>query len=211
MATTRSITFLFLISMSIWHMYHIRSPKSVKLKWSIPDGINKRLSNISSDRRSFDSAAPPYQEALRKSGFDYNLSYNPQTPKPKRDKKRNTIWFNPPHSANVATDIGNTNYIKFSRQKYPSAKLQLHAQSTPNHHGAQQNYPRQADQTLRISVKRVQLPSKGILPPPWKMSNRMCCVPGHSNNRRQPTERNLRWTYRRHIYNYTVQPPHKLV
>ena len=72
----------------------------------LPDAINKRLSNISSDRRSFDSAAPPYQEALKKSGFDYNLKYNPQPPKPKRHRNRNVIWFNPPHSVNVATNIG---------------------------------------------------------------------------------------------------------
>ena len=31
---------------------------------SIPDAINKRLSNISSDKQSFVSAAPPYKEAL---------------------------------------------------------------------------------------------------------------------------------------------------
>ena len=73
---------------------------------SISDAINKRLSNVSSDRRSFDSAAPPYQEALKKSGFDYNLSFNPQPTKPKRHRNRNAIWFNPPYSANVATDIG---------------------------------------------------------------------------------------------------------
>ena len=73
---------------------------------SIPDAINKRLSNISSDKQSFESAVPPYQEALRKSGFNYVLNYNPQPPKPKRNRNRNVIWFNPPYSANVATDIG---------------------------------------------------------------------------------------------------------
>jgi hypothetical protein len=73
---------------------------------SIPDAINKRLSNISSDKQSFESAVPPYQEALRKSGFNYVLNYNPQPPKPKRNRNRNVIWFNPPYSANVATNIG---------------------------------------------------------------------------------------------------------
>jgi hypothetical protein len=63
---------------------------------SIPDVMNKRLSNISSDKQSFESAAPPYQEALRKIGFNYVLNYNPQAPKPKR--YRNVIWFNPPYS-----------------------------------------------------------------------------------------------------------------
>ncbi len=62
----------------------------------IPDAINKRLTNISSDTQSFDSTAPPYQATLRKSGFDYKLHYNPQLPKSKRHRNRNAIWFNPP-------------------------------------------------------------------------------------------------------------------
>ena len=73
---------------------------------SIPEAINKRLSNISSDRRSFDSAAPPYQEALRKSSFNHSLHYNPLPPKPKRQRNRNILWFNPPYSVNVATNVG---------------------------------------------------------------------------------------------------------
>lgn len=73
---------------------------------NIPEAINRRLSNISSDKQSFDSAIPPYQEALQKSGYNYPLKYNPQPPKPKRPRRRSVIWFNPPYSANVATIIG---------------------------------------------------------------------------------------------------------
>lgn len=72
----------------------------------IPEAINKRLSNISSDKQSFDSAIPPYQEALQRSGYNYQLNFNPQPPKPKRNRNRNVIWFNPPYSSNVATNIG---------------------------------------------------------------------------------------------------------
>ena len=46
----------------------------------------------------------------------------------------------------------------------------------------------------------MQLPPERILLPPWQMSNRKRCIPGHSNQRRQPTERNLHWTYRGSIY-----------
>ena len=73
---------------------------------SIPQARNNRLSNISSDKQSFDSAIPPYQEALQKSGYDYKLDYNPQPPKPKRSRSRNIIWFNPPYNSNVITNIG---------------------------------------------------------------------------------------------------------
>ncbi len=56
---------------------------------SVGKGINTRLSNISSDRQSFESAIPPYQEALKNSGHDYKLHYNPQ----------------PPYNSDVSTNI----------------------------------------------------------------------------------------------------------
>ena len=83
---------------------HSNHPPSVLR--SIPEAINRRLSNISSDKQSFDTAIPPYQEALKRSGYGYNLNFNPQPPNPKRPRSRNVIWFNPPFSANVATNIG---------------------------------------------------------------------------------------------------------
>ena len=48
------------------------------------------------------------------------------------------------------------------------------------------------------------------LTPPGKIPNGKCRVPGHSNKKRQPTERNLRWTHRRHIED-TIQQPDELV
>ena len=73
---------------------------------NIPEAINRRLSNISSDKQSFESAIPPYQEALKKSGYDHQLAFNPQPPKEKHSRRRNVIWFNAPYSSNVATNIG---------------------------------------------------------------------------------------------------------
>ncbi len=40
---------------------------------SLPESINRRLSNISSDRESFDVTIPIYKEALEKSGYGYKL------------------------------------------------------------------------------------------------------------------------------------------
>ena len=80
---------------------------------NIPEAINKRLSEISSDEEVFKKAAPPYQEALRKSGYSYTLKFNPpqqQSPEStnteKKKRQRNIIWFNPPFSKNVQTNIG---------------------------------------------------------------------------------------------------------
>ena len=75
---------------------------------NIPEAINTRLSNISSDEKSFTEAIPPYQEALRKSGYNHQLKFNSFTPKKDHQRKRhrNVIWFNPPYSSNVSTNIG---------------------------------------------------------------------------------------------------------
>ena len=40
---------------------------------NIPKGINSRLSRISANKEVFDAAIGDYQEALSRSGFDYNL------------------------------------------------------------------------------------------------------------------------------------------
>ena len=100
--------------------HHSNHPPSVLR--GIPDVINKRLSNISSDTQSFDSAAPPYQEVLRKSGFDYKLHYNPQLPKPKRHRNRKPYGLNPPYSANVPRTLV-TNPCKLLTNASPQSPI----------------------------------------------------------------------------------------
>ena len=74
---------------------------------NIPEAINKRLSEISSDKECFDSAKGVYQEALDKSGYHHKLSFTPsQTSRPHNTRQRNILWFNPPFSKNVATNVG---------------------------------------------------------------------------------------------------------
>ena len=74
---------------------------------NIPAGINKRLSSLSSDKNSFDQAAPPYQKALHDSGYQYNLCYEPTAPARRKNRQRNDIlWYNSPFSKNVSTNIG---------------------------------------------------------------------------------------------------------
>ena len=79
---------------------------------NIPKNLNLRLSTISSNEEIFNNAAPEYQEALHKFGYDFKLKYdpdtkNPKTAKPKkRNRKRNILWFNPPFSTSVKTRVG---------------------------------------------------------------------------------------------------------
>ena len=51
---------------------------------NIPKSINRRLSSISSNQEVFKAACPPYQAALEKSGYDFQLNYEP---KPKREEE----------------------------------------------------------------------------------------------------------------------------
>lgn len=77
---------------------------------NIPLAINKRLSEISSDRVSFDKAAPMYQQALEASGYNHQLKFDTttkdQTSREGRRRHRNITWYNPPFSENVATNVG---------------------------------------------------------------------------------------------------------
>ena len=88
---------------------HTKSNHPPTILKNIPESINKRLSEISSDKECFDNAKPIYQEALNKSGYCYNLSFNAtlnQSPRPPRNRKRNITLFNPPYSKNVETNVG---------------------------------------------------------------------------------------------------------
>ena len=63
--------------------------------------ISKRVSIVSCDSDHFNKAAPAYNTALKKSGFNEHIKYSPS--QPKHYRKRQIIWFNPPHCMNVKT------------------------------------------------------------------------------------------------------------
>ena len=87
---------------------HKQSNHPPSILRNIPESINKRLSEISSDKDCFDKAKGVYQDALNKSGYKYNLSYKAPTPDASRKRKnrqRNITWFNPPYSQNVETKV----------------------------------------------------------------------------------------------------------
>ena len=74
---------------------HNKSNHPPKILQNIPLAINKRLCEISSDEDSFQSAAPLYQEALSKSGYQPQLKFQPPTSQNKtnsRCRKRNITW-----------------------------------------------------------------------------------------------------------------------
>ena len=76
---------------------------------NIPTSIQRRLATISSSENEFMGAREEYQKALKDAGYSEELKYEPEEHhkvKRKRNRRRKIIWFNPPYSENVATNIG---------------------------------------------------------------------------------------------------------
>ena len=83
---------------------HSNHPPSILRQ--LPTSINKRISTLSSDKQTFEDAAPAYQNALGHSNFSHRLEYTPhETQRPRRNRQGNVIWFNPPFSKNIKTSI----------------------------------------------------------------------------------------------------------
>ena len=88
---------------------------------NIPAGVNKRLSSISSNEEMFETVAPLYREALSKSGYDFQLKFDPVADKPsrkKRSRKRNISWFNPPYNSSVRTNVAG-DFLKLIDKCFP--------------------------------------------------------------------------------------------
>ena len=101
---------------------HTKSNHPPGMLQNIPVGVNRRLSKNSSSKEIFDAAAPPYQEALNKSGYKHTLQFEPPethcTKKKKKNRKRCVCWFNPPFSLNVKTNVGKE-FLKLLDRSFP--------------------------------------------------------------------------------------------
>ena len=87
---------------------------------NIPKSVNKRLSTISANEDVFKRAIPPYQEALKKSGHDFKLTFNPgDQNKSKQTRQRKRTFFNPPFSLNVQSNVGEQ-FFKALDECFPS-------------------------------------------------------------------------------------------
>ena len=77
----------------------------------LPSGIGKRISSSSCDKTEFDKASPAYRDALKASGLNQPIEYTSNSPQCSRDQQRRKrsrkiIWFNPPFSQSVSTNVG---------------------------------------------------------------------------------------------------------
>ena len=100
---------------------HSNHPPNV-LK-QLPLSIEKRISDTSSNEDIFKESISIYKDALLESGIKKNLKYvnvkENQSNVNKRNRKRKIIWFNPPYSLNVKTNIGK-HFLKLILKHFPS-------------------------------------------------------------------------------------------
>ena len=88
---------------------------------NIPSSIQKRLNTISSSEVVFNEAKSAYQQALGDAGYSDELTYNNnlQTMSRRtRKRRRRVVWYNPPYSKNVTTNIGKE-FFKLLQLHFP--------------------------------------------------------------------------------------------
>ena len=98
------------------YIHHLSNhPKNIIKE--IPKMIEKRISEISCDKDEFDKAKHDYNKALEKSGFKEKIEFQEQ-PQNRSRRQRKIIWFNPPYSSNVKSNIGKI-FMKLIRKHFP--------------------------------------------------------------------------------------------
>ena len=79
MSTRNLITRQALSTLAEWSAT-LNKVLSFVLSINIPQSIDRRLSEISYDEKSFNKGAPIYQKALNNSRYTHHLTFLPQTP-----------------------------------------------------------------------------------------------------------------------------------
>ena len=88
---------------------------------NIPKGVNRRLSENSTNETLFKAAIPVYQDAFKNAGYDYAFKYEPPkeaAEKPKKNRQRRKTYFNPPFSKNLRTNVGQQ-FLKIIDKCFP--------------------------------------------------------------------------------------------
>ena len=81
--------------------------------------VSKRISTNSSNEDIFNMAAPYYNKILEKCGYKEKINYcnTNENNNRKSNRGRKIIWYNPPYSINVKTNIANQ-FLKLIRKHF---------------------------------------------------------------------------------------------
>ena len=97
---------------------HSKSNHPPSIIKQLPSMTNKRISSLSCDEIEFDKTKIRYETALKNSGYKTTLKFEKTFQNTRRNRNRKVIWFNPPFSLNVKTDIGKE-FFKLIRKHFP--------------------------------------------------------------------------------------------
>jgi len=87
--------------------------------------VDTRISGLSCDPDEFNKASQVYNDALKASGYRESLQYvrdDNRTDHRRRNRPRNIIWFNPPHSENVQTNIARS-FLHLLDKHFPRSHI----------------------------------------------------------------------------------------
>ena len=85
----------------------VESDHPLQIIKKIPRSIEKILFFLSSTKEIFENSKDYYEQRLRQCGYNEQLNYTEENNETsKKSRKRNILWFNPPYSKSVKTNIG---------------------------------------------------------------------------------------------------------
>ena len=84
----------------------------------LPSMTNNRISCLYCDKTEFNKAKITYEKALKSSGYQATLKFEKPSKNTRRNRNKEVIWFNPPFSLNVKTNIGKE-FFKLIRKHLP--------------------------------------------------------------------------------------------
>ena len=90
----------------------------------LPNSINRKLIENSSNKDVFDASKNEDEEALLKSGYKSNLEFQKEisSEKKNRRRRRNIIWFNPPFSQTVKTNVARL-FLRLLDKHFPRSHI----------------------------------------------------------------------------------------
>ena len=98
---------------------HAKSNHPPPIIKQIPESVSKRVTTNSANEDVFKEAAPMFDNTLEKCGYTEKVRYCPETQTTnRRNRSRKIIWYNPPYSMNVETNVART-FLYLIKKHFP--------------------------------------------------------------------------------------------
>ena len=87
----------------------VKSNHPLNIIKNLPESISRRINNLSSDKSVFNNSKDLYNNAVYNSDSKDKIKFDPdfnQNISRSKNRKRKIIWFDPPYSSHISTNIG---------------------------------------------------------------------------------------------------------